>query len=75
MNELNEFTKWKLIFGFSILVLLACIAIVVALGRVEEQTSHGLMPLITALATLSGSFANWAFRSDGENKSNKTNNE
>lgn len=51
----------RMIFGFSLLLILAGLAVAIALGRVEEKTSYGLMPLLTALATLAGSFAQWAF--------------
>lgn len=60
----------RMIFGFLILAILAGLALAIALGRVEEATSYGLMPLLTALATLSGGFAQWAFssKSDDEKK-------
>lgn len=51
----------RMVFGFSLLVILAGLALAIALGKVEEKTSYGLMPLLTALATLAGGFANYAF--------------
>jgi hypothetical protein len=48
-------------FGFSLLGILGYLAREIAIGHVEATTSYGLLPLITALATLSGAFANWAF--------------
>lgn len=51
----------RMIFGFLLLIILASLTARVALGRVEEATSYGLMPLITTLSTLSGAFAQWAF--------------
>lgn len=59
---------WKLIFGFSMLVILASLAVIIALGKVEQTTSYGLLPIITALATLSGNFAQWAFQSRDKDK-------
>lgn len=59
----------RMIFGFSLLVIMAALATAIALGHVEEKTSYGLMPLLTALATLAGGFAQWAFSAkdkDGE---------
>lgn len=53
----------RMIFGFCILLILAGLALAIAMGNVEEKTSYGLMPLLTALATLSGGFAQWAFSS------------
>lgn len=51
----------RMIFGFSLLVILASLALAIALGHVEEKTSYGLMPLLTTLATLAGGFVQWAF--------------
>jgi len=51
----------RMVFGFSLLLILALLALAIALGKVEEKTSYGLMPLLTALATLAGGFAQWAF--------------
>ena len=51
----------KMIFGYTLLLILAALVAVIALGHVEQQTSYGLMPLITASATLSGGFMNWCF--------------
>ncbi len=50
-----------MLFGFTMLGILAALAAIIALGKVEEATSHGLMPLVTAIATLAGGFSNWAF--------------
>lgn len=60
----------RMIFGFSLLVILAGLALAIAMGHVEEKTSYGLMPLLTALATLAGGFANYAFtnRDDEDDK-------
>lgn len=56
----------RMIFGFSLLVILACLATAIALGHVEERTSYGLMPLLTTLSTLAGGFAQWAFNGNGK---------
>jgi uncharacterized membrane protein YoaK (UPF0700 family) len=50
-----------MIFGFVLLVLLAVLAGVVALGRVHQETSYGLDYILGSLATLAGGFAQWAF--------------
>lgn len=52
-----------MIFGFSLLLILAGLALAVAIGHVEEKTSYGLMPLLTSLSTLAGVFSQWAFGS------------
>ncbi len=57
----------RMIFGFCLLGILAGLAAGIAFGKVEESTSHGLMPLITAISTLAGAFGNYAFgRKDGD---------
>lgn len=56
----------RMIFGFSLLLILAVLALFIALGHVEEKTSYGLMPLLTTLSTLAGGFAQWAFSAGGK---------
>lgn len=55
--------RLKMIFGFSILIVLAILAAIVGLGHVEMQTSYGLNIILGSLATLAGGFAQWAFGS------------
>lgn len=50
-----------MIYGVLILLVLGMLASRIAFGQVEEKTSYGLMPIIVALATLAGAFAQWAF--------------
>lgn len=61
----------RMIFGFSILLILAGLALAIALGHVEEKSSYGLMPLLVALSGLGGQFAQWAFSSHDKNDSDK----
>lgn len=58
----------RMIFGFGLLAIIAGLAVAIALGHVEERTSYGLMPLLTALATLAGGFAQWAFSRKDDDK-------
>lgn len=53
--------KWKAIFGFALLLVIASLAGIIALGKVEAQTSFGLDIILGCLTTLSGGFAAWAF--------------
>jgi hypothetical protein len=53
--------RLKMLYGFVLLTMLSILGGIIAMGKVEQATSYGLLPIITALATLSGSFANWAF--------------
>jgi len=52
-----------MIFGFLLLLLLAVLAAIIALGKVEQNTSYGLQYILGALSTLAGGFAQWAFSS------------
>lgn len=58
----------RMVFGFSLLVILAALATAIALGKVEEKTSYGLIPLLTTLSILSGAFAQWAFSATTDEK-------
>lgn len=64
-------TQQKMVFGFLLLVILATLIIVIAVGKVEQQTSYGLEGVIGALATLAGAFGNWAFGHHVEEKADK----
>jgi uncharacterized membrane protein YoaK (UPF0700 family) len=57
-----------MLFGFILLVLLAVLAGVVALGRVHQETSYGLDYILGSLATLAGGFAQWAFGKSDKDK-------
>ena len=51
----------RIIFGFLLLVVIAVLAAIIALGKVEMQTSYGLNIVLGSLATLAGAFSQWAF--------------
>lgn len=59
----------RMLFGFLVLLIIAVLTGVIAIGHVEESTSYGLIPIITVLATVGGGFAQWAFGAGG-NKGN-----
>lgn len=61
----------KMIFGFCLLLILGLLAAVIALGKVEMQTSYGLNIVLGSLTTLSGAFAHWAFSSKDRQTNNK----
>lgn len=56
----------KLLFGVLLLVTLASLSALIALGKVEQSTSHGLDTLLGGLLTLSGAFAGWCFNTHKE---------
>jgi len=64
----SDVIKWKMIFGFALMVVLAGLAGAIALGKVEMQTSYGLQTILGGLLTLSGGFAHWAFGEPKETK-------
>lgn len=70
-QQVPDLDKLKMLFGFLLIFLLIVLGLTLALAKVEEDTSHGLMPLITTISTLAGAFGNWAFgqsRSKGNEK-------
>lgn len=52
----------KIMFGFFLLVILAALSAIIALGHVKAESSFGLDIILGGLLTLSGGFASWAFR-------------
>jgi hypothetical protein len=55
--------RFKALYGLLLLVILAVLADRIAFGKVEEQTSYGLMPMIVALASALSSYCTWLFGS------------
>lgn len=56
----------RMVFGFGILIVIAALAVVIALGTVRMETSYGLNIVLGSLATLAGGFAQWAFSSSSQ---------
>ena len=52
----------KLAFGFLLLILLAALAAIIGLGKVEQTTSFGLQDILGGLLVLSGGYSHWAFQ-------------
>lgn len=55
-------------FGFLLLLLLAVLAAIIAIGKVQESTSFGLQYILGALSVLAGGFAQWAFGKQKDDK-------
>jgi len=55
--------KWRAAFGFGLMLIIGGLAAIIALGKVEMQTSYGLNIILGCFTTLSGAFAAWAFGS------------
>ncbi len=61
----------RMIFGLLLLLVITILALIIALGKVHQETSYGLEIVLGNLATLSGGFAQWAFskqRDDAEKR-------
>lgn len=56
----------KMAFGFLLLVCIAVLSGIIAIGHVRQETSYGLPEILGGLLVLAGGFANWAF---GESRS------
>lgn len=52
----------KMIFGFSVLLVLAVLGGLTALGDVKAETSFGLEQILGGLLVMAGGFAHWAFQ-------------
>lgn len=55
---------WRMLFGFGLLVIIAALAGIIALGHVNQESSYGLDIVLGSLATLAGQFSQWAFTKD-----------
>ena len=55
----------KMGLGFALLLVLALLAAVIALGKVQQNTSYGLQDLLGGLLVLAGAFSQWAFAPAG----------
>ena len=60
--------RYRFILGATIVGALLLLAIAIALGRVEEKTSYGLVPVVTILAKVALDFSEWAFRTRKEDE-------
>lgn len=56
----------RVLFGYCLLLVFACLIAMIAVGKVEEKTSYGLMPLIVALAGMGGAWTQAIFGSKKE---------
>lgn len=65
----------KMFFGFLLMIILATLAAIIALGKVHMESSYGLDIILGGFIALAGGFVQWAFtRSLSEtNNKGKTN--
>jgi len=50
-----------MIFGFCLLAVVGIVIIVIALGKVQKETSYGLDVVLIMLSPLINKWAEWAF--------------
>lgn len=55
-------------YGFTLLLSLTALAIIIGIGKVEQHTSYGLPIVLGALASQGGQFGQSAFLRKGESK-------
>lgn len=64
--------KWlpflKVVFGFLLLIALAILAAIIAIGKVEQNTSYGLDYILGGLTVMCGGFVQWAFGQVGKHE-------
>jgi hypothetical protein len=65
MKSLNM-AQLKMAFGFALLLCIATLSGIIAIGHVTQEHSYGLPEILGGLLVLAGGFANWAF---GESRS------
>lgn len=58
----------RMLFGFGVLMVLAVLAVIIALGKVHQESSYGLGIVLGSIAVLAGQFSQWAFSSREEVK-------
>lgn len=51
----------RMTFGFGLLLVITTLALMIALGRVHQESSYGFEIVLGSLSTLAGSFSQWAF--------------
>lgn len=58
---------FKLGFGYLLLLVLGALAAMIAMGKVEMNSSYGLNILLGGFLTLAGAFSGWAFKEKDHN--------
>ncbi len=56
-----KYTDPRMMFGFGVLLAIMILALIIALGKVEQQSSYGLEIVLGMLGPLAGGFGQWAF--------------
>jgi hypothetical protein len=56
----------KILFGVILLVSICALATIIALGKVQQETSFGLQDILGGLLVLCGGFSQWCFTSNSK---------
>jgi len=56
---------WKITLGASIILALVALAALIGMGRVYQQSSFGLTPILGFLGKFAVDFSGWAFQQPG----------
>lgn len=62
--------RLKMYFGFALLLSVVMLCAIVAMCKVDQQTSYGLDSLMGCLTTLAGGFSVWCFTTKGKDDAN-----
>jgi len=54
--------RYKFLVGYTVVLGLLLLGVAVALGKVEEKTSYGLVPILGIVGKIALDFSEWAFR-------------
>lgn len=60
--------RYRFILGSIILLGLLALGTAVALGKVEERSSYGLVPILGILGKVALDFSEWAFRGSSKER-------
>lgn len=58
--------RLKLLFGFTLVVLVIILGAIIAIGKVQQETSFGLRDIIALLGPVIGFWSQWAFSAKRE---------
>jgi hypothetical protein len=61
MKEWFKSIDPRILFGFAVLSVVCLLAVVIALGKVHQESSFGLDVVLGCLTTMAGGFTVWAF--------------
>jgi hypothetical protein len=64
--------RYRFILGAIIMLGLMALAVAVAMGKVEEHSSYGLIPILGILGKVALDFSEWCFRQSAHRSDEET---